>query len=110
MQKLRIYNDSLRLVREIYTIARTNENLRKDFSLNDQLRRAAVSIVLNIAEGNARGVKQFKNYLNIACGSCNEVVAALEIIEAVHNINTSNLKEEYLILARQITAFSRSFK
>lgn len=110
MDKLRIYKQALKLIREVYKLIQTNEALRKDFSLNDQLKRASISIILNIVEGNARGIKQFKNYLNIACGSCNEVVAALEIIEAVHDISTSKLKEEYLILARQITAFSRSFK
>ena len=51
-----------------------------DPSLKDQIRRAAVSVISNIAEGFERGAKQeFLYFLYIARGSCGEVRAQLYI-------------------------------
>ena len=45
----------------------------RDFGLRDQLRRASISIMANIAEGfGRRSDKEFANYLNIAHGSASE--------------------------------------
>lgn len=52
----------------------------KDYPLNDQTKRAAISIMLNIAEGFGRKTdKELKQYLVQAHGSCAEVQAALYI-------------------------------
>ena len=49
----------------------TNETeLKRDFGLKDQMRRAAVSVTSNIAEGHDRGTKnQFIYFLNVSRGS-----------------------------------------
>lgn len=109
MEKLRIYQKALELIQKIYQLIRENEQFKKDFSLNDQLKRASVSVALNIAEGYGRGSKFFKNYLRIAVGSTNETIAALQIVHVVYKIDTNNLQKEYLILAKQISSFSKSF-
>lgn len=109
MEKLRIFNKAKELVKAVYELIYKSENLRKDYALNDQLKRAAISIVLNIAEGYGRGPKLFRNYLRIAVGSTNETIATLQIIELVHNIRTQDLQGEYMILAKQISSFSKSF-
>ena len=109
VEKLRIYNTALILVKEIYSLINSNVILRKDFSLNDQLKRATISVVLNIAEGNGRSKKLFQNYLKIAVGSTNETIACLQIINTVYLINTTQLQHKYTILAKQITAFSNTF-
>lgn len=106
MEKLRIYQKSLDLVAKIYKLIRENPALAKDFSLNDQLKRAAVSIVACIAEGYCRSKKQFQHYLDISSGSTNEMVALLQVVTNVYNINTEELQHDYKVLGKQINSFS----
>jgi four helix bundle protein len=64
---------------EIYKL--TNEPLfSKDFGLKDQIRRAAVSVPSNIAEGFGKGgTNEFRNFLSISKGSLYEVKTQLII-------------------------------
>ncbi|MBA2480979.1 MAG: four helix bundle protein [Planctomycetes bacterium] len=65
------------LVREIYALSSGNA-LERDFGLRDQLRRSAVSVMSNIAEGFGRGSdRDFVRFLDIAQGSANEVQSLL---------------------------------
>jgi four helix bundle protein len=67
------------LTSDIYKITATGEFVR-DFGLKDQIRRASVSILSNIAEGFERGGdKEFSYFLAIAKGSCGEVRAQLYV-------------------------------
>lgn len=67
------------LVGEVYR-ATTNGKFNKDFGLRDQIRRASVSIMLNIAEGFARRTnKEFSQFLFVAHGSVAEVQSALYV-------------------------------
>jgi four helix bundle protein len=63
----------------IYRATKRGE-FSKDFGLRDQIRRASVSIIANIAEGFERGGdKEFQQFLSQAKGSCAEVRAQLYI-------------------------------
>ena len=66
------------LTRRLYQKTNTGEFAR-DFGLRDQIRRAGVSIMSNIAEGFERGAgdKEFARFLSIAKGSAGEVRAQL---------------------------------
>jgi four helix bundle protein len=66
------------LTKEIYGVTRTKP-FRYDRSLVDQVRRAAVSVMSNIAEGFERqeSVAEFGHFLNIAKGSCAELRSQL---------------------------------
>jgi len=67
------------LARNIYEIT-SQGNLARDFALKDQLRRASISILANIAEGFERdGNKEFKQFLAMAKGSVGEVKAQLYV-------------------------------
>ena len=58
---------------KIYEIT-GNSDFAKDFGLKDQIRRASVSIMANIAEGHGRRTNiEFANFLNISRGSVVEV-------------------------------------
>ncbi len=68
-----------RLTNEIYQTTAIGGFVR-DFGLKDQIRRASVSILSNIAEGFERGGdKEFSQFLAIAKGSCGEVRAQLYV-------------------------------
>lgn len=76
-QDLVVWQKAMRLAREAYLIARKLPHEER-FALADQLRRSAVSIPSNIAEGHARGSdKEFVHFLYIARGSNAELMTQL---------------------------------
>ncbi|MBS1658041.1 MAG: four helix bundle protein [Bacteroidetes bacterium] len=72
-QNLHAWKKSFDLVKELYLLTRTFPGDEK-FGLTSQIRRAAVSIPVNIAEGAARKSKaEFIQFLHIALGSISEL-------------------------------------
>jgi four helix bundle protein len=71
--KLHVWNRSLAFVTQIYRVTATFPQEER-YGLIGQMRRAAVSIPSNIAEGAARNThKEFVNFLHIAQGSVAEL-------------------------------------
>ena len=78
-EDLEVWKEARRLIKEIYA-ATQDARFSKDFGLRDQIRRAAVSVMSNIAEGFERGGNQeFIQFLYIAKGSCGEVRSQLYV-------------------------------
>lgn len=76
---LNVYRHARDLTNRIYEITRQG-SFTKDYGLVDQIRRASVSVMSNIAEGFERGTNtEFIHFLFIAKGSCGEVRAQLSI-------------------------------
>jgi four helix bundle protein len=72
-EELEIWQEARRLTEAIYRLTKT-ESFLKDFALRDQVQRAAVSVMSNIAEGFERGGNQeFIQFLYVAKASCGEV-------------------------------------
>ncbi len=93
-QKLDVYSASKEVVVECYKL--TNQlPYDEKFGMVSQIRRAALSVHLNIAEGSSRkSVAERKRYYEIARGSLIEVDAALDIAKEIgylSNINTERL-------------------
>lgn len=75
------------LTTAIYRIT-TQGEFAKDFGLRDQIRRAAVSVMSNIAEGFERGSRgEFHQFLVVAKASCAEVRSQLYVAQDVGYIN-----------------------
>jgi four helix bundle protein len=69
-EDMKVWQKARELVHEIYSVTK-NGDFSRDFGLRDQIRRASVSILSNIAEGFERGGnKEFIHFLYIAKGSC----------------------------------------
>jgi len=86
---------SRELVKEIYHITKITE-LRKDFSLRDQIQRSVVSIMSNIAEGFERGnTKEFIYFLRISRGSCAELISQLYILLDLNYIDKNTFDRLY---------------
>ena len=77
-ESLRIWQETRAFVNDIYDMMQDC----KDYGFRDQIQRAAVSIMNNIAEGNESGTDaKYINFLNIAKGSCSEVRSMLYLCE-----------------------------
>lgn len=68
----------------------------KDFGLRDQVRRASVSVMANIAEGHGRkSNSKFANFLNLARGSAHEVQSHLHVAAGLGYIEKDEFEELY---------------
>lgn len=78
-EDLEVWKTARELTNRIYKIT-ANGSFSKDYGLRDQIRRAAVSIMSNIAEGYERGGNQeLIQFLSIAKGSSGEVRSQLYV-------------------------------
>ncbi len=78
-EELEVWQTARELTRQVYAVSNKGEFAR-DFGLRDQLRRAAVSIMSNIAEGFESGTHPlFIKFLGYAKGSAGEVRAQLYV-------------------------------
>ncbi|QQX76408.1 MULTISPECIES: four helix bundle protein [Aequorivita] len=77
LEELKIWNKAMEVAEEVYLLTANFPNEEK-FGLISQLRRSAVSIPSNIAEGAGRNTNgEFKNFLGIANGSSYELFTQL---------------------------------
>ncbi len=78
-EEIEAWKNAGEITKQIYEIS-SSERFSRDFALVNQMRRAAISIVSNIAEGFERnGDKEFIQFLTVAKGSCGEVRAQLYV-------------------------------
>jgi len=98
------------LTRAVYRVTGVGEFAR-DFGLRDQIRRAAVSILSNIAEGFERdGNKEFLQFLSLAKGSCGEVRAQLYVAfdqSYLSEVQFQELTEQTIRVSRLIAGFRK---
>ena len=93
-QDLIVWQKSLKLTEDIYKTTK-DRKFASDYGLRNQIRKAAVSIMSNIAEGHGRfSKKDYARFLSIANGSSNEVRAQLLLAERlgyIDHITTNRL-------------------
>lgn len=92
-QDLRIWQKGIEVVKDIYIL--TKQLPREElYGLTSQMRRSAVSIPSNIAEGFKRyHNKEYKQFLYISLGSCAELETQIIIANELNYINDSNKTE-----------------
>ena len=88
-----IYTEGMNFVKEIYIITKELPK-EEQYGLSSQIRRAAVSIVNNIAEGSAKSSsKDFHRYLEISLGSAFEVETLLKIMRELEYCQSQRIEE-----------------
>jgi four helix bundle protein len=87
-QKLRCYAMALEVAKRVPSLV--SRWPRGTGNLEDQMRRAVISVVLNISDGNARmGAKERARFFAIARASASEVASCIDIAEALRLIDES---------------------
>jgi four helix bundle protein len=82
-EDMEVWKRACKLAVDIYKLTNQSE-LQKDWGLRDQIRRSAISISSNIAEGFERNSNtEFKRFLLISKGSCGELRSQLYILKAL---------------------------
>ena len=98
-RKLKVYHQSVRLVKEIYILT-DQFPLQERNGLVNQIQRAAISIPSNIAEGMGRfSIKERMHFIEIAYGSLMEVMCQLEIAESLNYINNDQFKTQEMLVS-----------
>jgi four helix bundle protein len=110
-KELKVWQESKSLAVQIYRIS--NEGgLGKDFGLRDQMRRSAVSICSNIAEGDERNTdRDSVRFFHISKGSLAELITQLEIACDVGYIDQDileNLENECNKIGKMLGALIKS--
>jgi four helix bundle protein len=110
-KNLKVWQESKRLAVDVYRLSESS-GLAKDFGLRDQIRRAAVSVPSNIAEGDERDTdKDSVRFLYIAKGSLAELRTQLEIaseIGLITQVQFATLETDCLMIGKMLGALINS--
>ena len=102
-EDIECWKKARQLTRRIYEVTNDSQFAR-DFGLRDQIRRASVSVMSNIAEGFERGrPSEFHQFLSIAKGSCAELRTQLYVALDVGYIDST----EFEVLMNQAAEVGR---
>jgi len=97
-EEIQAWQKARKATKRVYEIT-SDGKFAKDFGLRDQFRRASVSVMANIAEGQGRfSNKEFANFLNIAHGSIAETQSHLYIALDLEYLNQTDFIELYDLL------------
>ena len=112
-KKLDVWRKSLGLVEEIYRLVGRLPR-SEEFGVANQIKRSAVSIAANIAEGAGRQTKkEFIQFLHMAQGSLSELDTHLEILNKLGYLDNSPAIQRILLMDdidRMLTGLIRSLK
>ena len=112
-RKLNVYQLSKQLVTDIYNIVGSYPKTEL-FALGDQMRRAVISVLSNIAEGTSKtSPKEQFHFLEIAYGSLMEIMCQLEISFDLGYINQDQFKqseEKIVMIYKMLSSMQSSLK
>ena len=113
-EDLVVWQKAQELAVKIYHLAELNKFIKNDFTLKDQLKRSAISISDNIAEGfEYNNNPDFYRFLRIAKGSCGELRNKILFIKRLNNIEETlgnDLNSEATMLGRQLGELLKKVK
>lgn len=99
-EEIEAWQTARELTREIYSLS-TRGGFSKDFGLRDQMRRSAVSVMSNIAEGfESRTTALFVEFLGRAKGSAGELWAQLYVLKDAGSLQQEQFRCLYTLCER----------
>ena len=99
---LEVWKRSIDLVIEIYSLSKKLPSDEK-FGLISQLKRSAVSIPSNIAEGAGRSsTKELIRFIDIASGSLSELETQLILVKKLGFYNTNEVVQKDIVIIRKM--------
>ena len=111
-EELEIWRLAIDYAKDCYRVAASFPG-HEVYGLSDQLRRAAVSISNNIAEGSVGSDTSFRRYLTLAIGSALETVNILHFAHEIRYIEEQQRRELYdkaEMLIRKVRSFSKTIR
>lgn len=112
-EKLDVWNKAVEMVTMVYAVTKSFPSDER-FGLTSQVRRAAVSVPANIAEGAARqSDKEFCHFLSVAQGSASELETELLIAKNLGYLSTEDharIYSEINLIARMLVGLSKSVR
>jgi four helix bundle protein len=92
-KQLRVWQEAIDLATLIYNLSK-RAPFSRDFGLRDQIRRAAISVSSNIAEGDERNTnRESIHFFHIAKGSIAEIISQLHIAHNIGYIDMATLED-----------------
>lgn len=111
-EKLKVYTESRKLVKEIYKLVKRLPSDEK-YALSSQIRRAAVSITANIAEGSGRNsLKEKIHFIGIAYGSLVEVFSELQTaidLGFITEESLEKLRPQFVTISKMLSGLRHHF-
>src|SRR4030042_5223654 len=112
-EEIEVWQLARTLVKDIYHITSDNK-ITRNYSLKDQIQRAALSVMNNISEGFERySDREFANFLNIAKGSAGEVRSMLFVMldmKYIDNDTFQNVYPQTMIISKSLSGFMSYLK
>jgi four helix bundle protein len=112
-RKLDVWKKSMNFIKDVYQVTETFSK-HEMYGLISQMRRAAVSVPSNVAEGAARkGGKEFKQFLNIAQGSISELDTQIELALMLNYIEKDlydTLIDRLNVISKMLYGLARKVK
>lgn len=109
-EKLKVWSESRLFIKDVFIVV--NKFPPKEYSIKDQIKRAVISIALNIAEGSdKKSDKDFIRFLRMSLGSINEAVTAFYIaldLKFMTKEDFDTLYEKSNDISRMINGLVRS--
>ena len=111
-EDLKVYKEARKLVKEIYQIQDTLPKA-ETFGLGNQIRRAAISITANLAEGSGRtSIKEKIHFIEISFGSLMEVFCELQTasdLGYIENNKVENLRPQFRTVSQLLSGLRNYF-
>jgi four helix bundle protein len=110
-KKLEIYKLSRKLIKIVYSLSKDFPNSER-YNLTDQIKRAVLSVCLNIVEGNSRSYKKVQaRFADTAIGSLMEVNMCVDIavdMDYLDNRNVNEFRRVFKELYFKLLGYKRS--